>query len=77
MTLTAPSVVVTAVVTAPLESWVRVWPPVASVLPPRTMLLKVERVPDEAGRKISTIGRSGPPTWFQLVSLPVQMSMFC
>jgi len=48
MTLTAPLVLVTAVVTAPLESSVRVWPPVASVAPPRTSFLKVERVPEEA-----------------------------
>src|SRR5450759_1903092 len=77
MTLTAPSVLVMAVVTAPLESSVRVWPPVASVAPPRTSFLKVERVPEEDGRKIRTIGRSGPPTAFQLVTLPVQTSMFC
>src|SRR5450759_1874955 len=77
MTLTAPSVLVTAVVTAPFESSVRVCPPVASVALPRTSFLKVERVPEEDGRKIRTIGRSGPPTAFQLVTLPVQMSMFC
>src|ERR1035437_1353677 len=77
MTLTAPSVLLTAVVTVPFESSVRVWPPVASVALWRTKFLKVARVPDEAGRKIRTIGRSGPPTWFQLVSLPVQTSVSC
>src|ERR1035437_3531069 len=77
MTPTAPSVLVTAVVTAPFESSVRVWPPVASVTPPRTSFLKVARVPDDCGRKISTIAMSGPPTSFQLVVLPVQMATCC
>ena len=47
---------------------------VASFAPPSTIGLNVARVPDEAGRRIRTIGMSGPPTSFQLVVLPVQMS---
>ena len=65
---------VTAAGTAPLESSVRVWPPVSSATLLRTIFLNVARVPEEAGRRITTIGISGPPTAFQFVVLPVQMS---
>src|ERR1700704_1752562 len=75
MTLVEPGVVFTAAVTAPFESSVSVVPPVASVAPPRTIFLKVDRVPDDAGRKMRTICWSLPPTSFQLVTLPVQMAV--
>jgi hypothetical protein len=39
--------------------------------------LNVARVPDEAGRMIRTIAWSGPPTCFQFVVTPVQMSVAC
>jgi hypothetical protein len=76
MTLVEPGVVDTAVTTAPLESSVSAWP-VASVAPPSTIFLKVARVPDDSGRRMSTIGSSGPPTSFQFRVLPVQMSVAC
>src|SRR3954454_14811194 len=76
MTLVAPGVDVTACVTAPFESSVSAWP-AASVAPPRTIFLNVARVPELSGRMISTIASSGPPTSFQLVVLPVQMSVAC
>src|SRR3954451_3955515 len=76
MTLVAPGVPATDVVTAPFESSVSAWP-AASSWPPSTIFLKVARVPDDAGRMIRTIAWSGPPTSFQFVVLPVQMSVAC
>src|SRR5674476_1694574 len=72
MTLVAPGVPSTAVVTAPFESSVSAWPE-ASAAPPSTIFLNVARVPDDAGRRIRTIFMSGPPTSFQFVVTPVQI----
>lgn len=48
---------------------------VASLAPPRANSWKRARVPLVAGRVIRTIGSSGPPTCFQLVTLAVKMSV--
>ena len=49
----------------------------ASAAPPIAYFLNVALVPDDSGRVTRTIASSAPPTSFQLVILPVNMSVSC